>query len=299
MINDLFINIKEPSALLQLSMAKQNDVIVGLQQFLWVGVYMKTFMYICIIMSKDEDLLKNLRQMIEEQGIESFHLLEDLVPIEEQMEFFRESDKQRRLDDTFDTDEEIVILFSSNQPLTRKKKSLLKLSSIPDVKAYRAIETYHSSPLEPELLNWSSMALVGSRIILSSNLSGQQQVYISSGLGGQGKKLRFFGLFNSATFEPFTELQREIIEREFKFQFSQQDIGIESFDIRENYFAILMLFPIEIDARISINLVLEEINKFGGFLDTKFLFTNVRILNDIEVGQFLEKKKNMDSRSAD
>ncbi|HBK30019.1 MAG TPA: hypothetical protein DDZ78_00130, partial [Porphyromonadaceae bacterium] len=84
--------------------------------------------------------------------------------------------------------------------------------------AYRSIETYHSSPLEPELQNWSSMALVSSRIVLNSDLSGQQQIYISSGLGGQDKKLRFFALFAAKDRLPFTALQREIIEREFRFQ---------------------------------------------------------------------------------
>lgn len=247
-------------------------------------------LYLCDTMSNEEDLLRNLRQMIEEQGIDSFHLLEDLVPIEEQMEFFRESDKLRRSDLSFDTDEEIVVLFSPNQPIVRKKKSLIRLSSIPDVRAYRAIETYHSSPLEPDLLNWSSMALVGSRIILSSNLSGQQQVYISSGLGGHGKKLRFFGVFTSSDLEPFSDLQREIIEREFRFQFSQAGIDIESFEINNNYFSIRMLFPIEVDAKSSIVSIIEEVNQFGGFLDTKYLFTNVKLLNDEEIQKFIEAK---------
>ncbi len=241
-------------------------------------------------MSQEEDILKNLRQIIKEQGIDSFHLLEDLVPIEDQMDYFRHYDKVRVENASFDRDEEIVILFSSNQPLERKKKSLLRLASIPDVRAYRAIETYHSSPAEPELTNWSSMSLLGSRILLSSNLSGQQQIYISSGLGGADKRLRFFGLFATKNRAELTELQREIVEREFIFYFEKAGISIEKFEIKDNYFTILMLFPIDSDARRVISEALEEINKYGDFLNSKYLFTNVRILSDEQIEKMLAKE---------
>lgn len=241
-------------------------------------------------MSQQDDLLKNLRQTLSEQGIESFHVLEDLVPIEEQMEYFRYFDKLRRENTPFVRDEEIAILFSSEEPVERKKRSLSRLASIPDVGAYRAIETYHSSPLEPELFNWSSMSLVGSRIILSSDLSGQQQIYVSSGLGGHEKKLRFFGLFTTNNRQIFTDLQKEIVDREFRFQLQQADVEIEKFEIKENYFTLLMLFPIDSDVRTSINAAVNEINQYGNFLDPKFLFTNVKILSESEIEKLLEKK---------
>ena len=241
-------------------------------------------------MSQQDDLLKNLRQTLSEQGIESFHVLEDLVPIEEQMEYFRYFDRLRRENSPFVRDEEIALLFSPDATVERKKKSLSRLASIPDVGAYRAIETYHSSPLEPELFNWSSMSLVGSRIILSSDLSGQQQIYVSSGLGGHEKKLRFFGLFTTNDRQPLTDLQKEIVEREFHFQLQQADVEIEKFEIKDNYFTLLMLFPIDSDVRTSINEAVNEINQYGNFLDPKFLFTNVKILTESEIDKLLEKK---------
>lgn len=241
-------------------------------------------------MSQQDDLLKNLRQMLSEQGIESFHVLEDLVPIEEQMEYFRYFDQLRRESSPFVRDEEIGILFSADEPIERKKKSLLRLASIPDVGAYRAIETYHSSPLEPELFNWSSMSLVGSRIILSSDLSGQQQIYVSSGLGGHEKKLRFFGLFTTNNRQPLTDLQKEIVDREFRFQLQQAGVEIERFEMKDNYFTLLMLFPIDSDVRLSINDAINEINQYGNFLDPKFLFTNVKILSESEIDKLLKKR---------
>ena len=241
-------------------------------------------------MSQQDDLLKNLRQTLSEQGIESFHVLEDLVPIEEQMEYFRYFDRLRRENSPFVRDEEIALLFSPDASVERKKKSLSRLASIPDVGAYRAIETYHSSPLEKELFNWSSMSLVGSRIILSSDLSGRQQIYVSSGLGGYERKLRFFALFTSNDRQVFTDLQKEIVDREFRFQLKKAEVEIEKFEIKDNYFTLLMLFPIDTDVRTSINEAVNEINQYGNFLDPKFLFTNVKILDESEIEKLLEKK---------
>lgn len=184
----------------------------------------------------------------------------------------------------------LSILFSPDASVERKKRSLSLLASIPDVTAYRAIETYHSSPLEPELKNWSAMALVSSRIVLNSNLSGKQQVYISSGLGGHDKKLRFFALFTTQNRENFTDLQKNIIESEFRFQLEQADVDIEKFEIEDNYFTILMLVPFDVNIKSILQAAIDECNQYGNFLDTKFLFTNVKILGEEEITNLLKKK---------
>lgn len=244
-------------------------------------------------MNEWNNILDKLRATLNSQGIDSFHILEELVPIEEQMEYFRYFEHLRTANEPFVRDEEIAILFSPDATINQKKRSLTLLASIPDVGAYRAIETYQSSPAEPELKNWSSIALVGSRIVLNSDLSGKQQVYISSGLGGHNQKLRFFSLFTTQLRENFTDLQKEIAEREFKFQLEKAEVEIEEFKIEENYFSILMLFPFETDVRTILNAAIQECNKYGDFLDNKFLFTNVKVLSDEEIQRLLQRKQLM------
>ena len=240
------------------------------------------------------NILNNLRANINKQGIDSFHVLEDLVPIEEQMEFFKYFDELKTKNTRFVRDTEIEMLFSPDVSIERKKECLTVLSSIPDVKAYRAIETYQSSPLEPELKNWSSIALLGSRIGLDSELSGKRQIYISSGLGGHDKKLRFFTLFITSSLENFTELQKQIVEREFRFQLEGVDVDIEAFEIENNYFTILFLFPFKTDVRAVLQSAIEECNKYGNFLDEKFLFTNVKVFSDEEIQKLLDNDLKMD-----
>lgn len=225
-----------------------------------------------------------------DEGIDSFHVLEELVPIEEQMEYFRYFENLYQQNDKFDRDEEVAVLFSPEETIDRKKRSLALLASTPDVGAYRAIETYHSSPLEPELKNWSAIALLGSKILLNSDLSGQNQIYISSGLGGHEHKLRFFSVFATASRENFTELQKEIVEREFRFQLEKDEVEFEKFEIFDNYFTIQMLLPFDADIRSSLAAVIEECNQYGNFLDEKFIFTNVKILSEEEIRKLLKNK---------
>ena len=245
-------------------------------------------------MKEWNDILDRLKNTLNNQGVESFHILEDLVPIEEQMEYFKYYEKLKAANERFARDEEVAILFSSDASIERKKKSLTLLSSIPDVGAYRSIETYQSSPLEPELKNWASIALIGSRIVLNSDLSGKKQVYISSGLGGHENKLRFFSLFTGPTGEDFTDLQKQIIEREFKFQLENADVEIETFEIEKNYFSILLLFSFEVDVRTVLSAAVDECNKYGSFLDSKFIFTNTKMLSDTEIQELLMKKKDVE-----
>lgn len=241
-------------------------------------------------MNDREDILSKIRQTMNDEGIDSFHVLEELVPIEEQMEYFKYFENLHQQNEKFDRDEEVAVLFSPNETIDRKKRSLALLASTPDVGAYRAIETYHSSPLEPELKNWSAIALLGSKILLNSDLSGQNQIYISSGLGGHEHKLRFFSVFATASRENFTELQREIVEREFRFQLEKDDVEFEKFEFFDNYFTIQMLLPFDADIRDSVTAVIEECNQYGNFLDEKFVFTNVKILSEQEIRKLLERK---------
>lgn len=241
-------------------------------------------------MSEHDDLLERLRQTLNQQEIDSFHILEDLVPLDIQMDYFKYFDNLRKEKPSFDKDEEVSILFSPGVDIERKKKSLTLLASIPDVGAYRTIETYHSSPADKELAHWSSMALVSSRIILTSDLSGQQQIYVSSGLGGQDRKLRFFSLFTTSNRQEFTDLQKEMIEREFTFHLNSIDVIIEQIDIKSNYFTLLILFPFDEDIKSRLNSAVKECNQYGNFLDARFLFTNVKILNEKEIETLLGKK---------
>ena len=84
-------------------------------------------------------ILDKLRETINNQGLDSFHILEDLVPLDVQMDYFKYFDNLRKEKPRFNRDEEIAILFSPEEDIERKKKSLTLLASIPDFGAYTTI----------------------------------------------------------------------------------------------------------------------------------------------------------------
>jgi hypothetical protein len=67
-------------------------------------------------------------------------------------------------------------------------------------------------------------------------------------------------------------------------------VVIEKFVTKENYFTIQLLFTFDKDAKSILDAAVHECNQYGNFLDTKYLFTNVKVLNDREIESLLAKR---------
>ena len=105
-----------------------------------------------------------------------------------------------------------------------ERKSILKnLASIDSIDAFRAIEKYNQSPL-PELKEWTILSLQQSRMIIQSSLLDEQQVFISTGLGGKKDKLRYFLIFPyHHPIESLHEYQISALKNELEFNISKND----------------------------------------------------------------------------
>jgi hypothetical protein len=51
-----------------------------------------------------------------------------------------------------------------------------------------------------------------------------------------------------------------------------------------------MLVPFDVNIKSILQAAINECNQYGNFLDTKFLFTNVKILSEEEIANLLKKK---------
>jgi hypothetical protein len=223
-----------------------------------------------------------------------FHILEQRIPVETQMEYFRYSDRLRKmalLPDKMDYDRLLVDLhspFSSNE---EKKHTLSMLAISKLVKAYRLLEQYVQDA-EPEIVDWACMALVESRIALESELSDEKQIYISTGLGGRGNKLRFFVLLSAAEGQTFLDYQKQIIEKEFAFTFPRYDCELERLTIKERHVESVFLAPIRMNIKTLIDNIMNECNQYGGFLAKIYTVTNVKELNEEEIANILKENGN-------
>lgn len=212
------------------------------------------------------------------------------------MEYFKYSEqvrKERAKPDLNDMDYTAFRESLSNPESTTdyKKYILSMLATSREVKAYRMLEDYVQHPDE-DVSNWAYMALMESRISLESELSDEKQIYISTGLGGKGEKLRFYVLMLSRDRKPFLEYQRKVIEREFAYFLPKADCEIERLTIGEQYVELVFLIPVRADIKLTLDKVINECNQYGDFLSDIFTITNVKELTEQEVTDIINKNGN-------
>ncbi len=248
-------------------------------------------------MKEFEKMLNQLRDSSGELKA-NMHLLNEIVPVEEQMKYFEYSKYVQSNKENTGLDRNYLIakLFTPEVGVEDRRYYLSALAGIVDVAAYRAIETYHSSPLEPELANWSAMALTESKILLDADLSGEKQFFVSTGLGGKQGKLRYFSVIASADRSDFNDFQKETLLRELQFAFKTHNIVVETIEPKTNYIKMFLLCGLNQDGHICIENTIKECNEMGHFVDDQFLLTNVKEIEDSEIEELL-KKKNSDSEN--
>ncbi|WP_320981125.1 hypothetical protein [Parabacteroides goldsteinii] len=246
-------------------------------------------------MKEEGDVFKKFRDSFSKMD-GHFHILEQRVPVELQMEYFKYSEqvrKERAKPDLNDMDYTAFRESLSNPESTTdyKKYILSMLATSREVKAYRMLEDYVQHPDE-DVSNWAYMALMESRISLESELSDEKQIYISTGLGGKGEKLRFYVLMLSRDRKPFQEYQRKVIEREFAYFLPKADCEIERLTIGEQYVELVFLIPVRADIKLTLDKVINECNQYGDFLSDIFTITNVKELTEQEVTDIINKNGN-------
>ena len=243
-------------------------------------------------MKEDKDIFKKFRDSF--SRIDGhFHILEQRVPVERQMEYFKYSEKIRKDKDKPDISNMDFSIFENSlddpESSTEHKRYVLSmLATSRKVKAYRILEEYAQAP-DPDVADWAYMALMESRIALESELSDEKQVYISTGLGGKGEKLRFYVLILANELKPFQDYQRTVIEREFPYSLGKADCEIERLTINENYLELVFLIPVRTDIKLTLDLVIGECNQYGNFLSDVFTITNVKELSAEEVDEIIKK----------
>lgn len=230
------------------------------------------------------DIYKSYVNLFENVMDDSFHVVENRVPIKHQLEYFKASGEMK--DDMIEVDDADIDLYeaklnSPETPIEEKKHILLVLGVSKNIRGYRLLENYQKHPDE-ELKHWSFMAMMESRVALESEFTGEKQIYVSTGMGGKGNKLRFYGLFMSEDYTPLLDYQQDIIIKEFNYMLPKYNCEVESINIKGNYFDMVFLMPMRTNIRETLNRVVEECNQYGNFLSDLFIVTNLKEINPSE-----------------
>lgn len=239
-------------------------------------------------MKDSENLYDKIRELIgKEPG--NLNIMEDYIDVDLQAEYFEYSKKVAgQFDESWAIDQ-IDMLFDPDYPNDAKKQLLARLATTSDVKAYRAIESYASEP-DQGMREWGQLALQESRMHLESHLLEENQVFISTGLGGRDNKLRYFVILISRGRKMLNDFQIEIVGKEFPYALKKYDGEVEEFETSGYLAAFMLLLPIQHAVKDVFSEGITECNQYGDFLRENCIVTNVKKLSFREVEDFIEKR---------
>ncbi len=238
-------------------------------------------------MKSKENIYDTIRDLFGDLN-NNFNILQDQIDVDLQTEYFEYSKNHNLNINPEDVIRNKEDIFRNHISIEDKKCMLVKLASIDSVEAFRTIERYLKEPNQ-SLRDWAKLAFQESKLLLESKLLDENQVLISTGLGGKGLKLRYFTVLLSDTGEILNRLQKKIIISELHYLFKKHSAEVEKISFREDICTILSVIPINMSVQDIFDRLVKECNQFGGFLNKYYLITNLKILTINEIREFIDE----------
>ena len=239
-------------------------------------------------MEEHENLYEKIREILGGSP-GKMRILEQQIDMDLQMEYYECSRKMREEMDEEQALKQARYLDEPGYSLLVKKEILAGLAAAGGVRTYRVIEAYMERVAD-DLKQWTMLALNENRMNLESRLLDESQVFISTGLGGNEEKLRYFVVLISKGELPLGEHQKKIISNEFDFILKKYDADIEEVNYSDYLATLLLLIPMEHSLKMVFHEAIDECNKYGDFLKEDFIVTNVKTLSFEEIKEHLNKE---------
>ncbi len=236
-------------------------------------------------LASEENIYKKIQELFADfKG--NLSILEEQIDFDVQSEYFNYTKNLKKEFDPEDVIRNKEDIFRQHLPEEDKKCMLVQLASIASVEAFRTIEKFASNP-DHNLQDWAKLALKESRLLLESKILDENQVLISTGLGGKGFKLRYSVAFIAKNNQSLSDLQKRIIRDELYFATKRCNGEIEEIRLFRNIAIIILLVPINVSVQNLFDNIIFEINQIGHFLYHNYLITNVKILTLDEIREFI------------
>lgn len=248
-------------------------------------------------MEKEENIFDKIQELLGDLN-GNFNVLEEQVNIETQLEYFELSTDLKKTSISDEIFKKKDNLFSAELPIEEKKMLLVHLASMDKVEAYRVIEQYQLSP-DPELKDWAIMAFQESKMLMESSFLDRNQVFISTGLGGKGSKLRYFVVFVAKDKLIMEDYQKKIIKSEIEFAGKKKGSILEDINYNGWLTTCKVLIPIQVQFNQLFEEIIDAVNQFGDFLDKNYIITNVKELSLQEIKEVLNNTKIKDHSDDD
>jgi hypothetical protein len=246
---------------------------------------------------ENENIYDKIREILGDTPV-NFNILEEKIDIDLQMKYFEFSKnikKDLNQEEIMENKEDI---FNMALPEKIRMTRFNELASIEIVEAYRTIERYLRSPLS-SLRQWAILALQESRMLLESRLLDENQVFISTGLGGKGTKLRYFVVLLLKPGKEFSELNKKVVRNELEIILNKNKGEIEQLSFTGKYATLMVIIPLHVPIQQIFRELVKECNLYGNFLKPNFIVTNVKELSQGEIDEFLRSKRKTGQENPD
>lgn len=216
----------------------------------------------------------------------NYNILEEQIDIDLQTEYFEYSKNYSGAKSEQEILETRNNIFEKDIDEEEKKNLFIELASLESIIAYRTIEKYLKKPETNFMKDWATLAFQESRMLIESKLLDENQIFISTGLGGKNGKLRYFIVFLSKK-KTFSKLEKKVIKDELLFRFKKNNSELEELNFSKKYTSILAVVPLNVSVKKLFEDIIDECNQFGDFINKDFIITNVRKLSFEEVESHL------------
>ncbi|MCB8995224.1 MAG: hypothetical protein H6538_06435 [Bacteroidales bacterium] len=218
------------------------------------------------------------------------NIMEEMIDLDLQLEYFEDSKRLRSTSDISEIPADTDKLFEDEISDDEKKLLLLKIASVEKAESYRIIEKFLKN--DPgELRDWGRLALQENRMLLESKLLDENHVFISTGLGGKGDRLRYFIVIFGKQISSFSDLHKKIIRNEFEISSKKFNAEIEDLKFSESIAAMYAMVPLNVTIKQIFTEAISECNLYGDFLIPEFIITNVKALSFDEIREYIKSKR--------
>jgi len=221
----------------------------------------------------------------------NFSLMEEPVDMVTQMYYFEMSGMMRGA-----VEEENMLarkeeLFDPAVSVEEKQLLMVQMACVTNPEIYRALEKYAKNP-DADLKEWSKLALQENKLLLESHLLDSRQIFISTGLGGKGHKLRYFVVLINKKGDDLKPFEQKVVQDEMSYTLQRYDSELENLNFMRQFTTMRVVVPISSDLTKLFREGIDECNQFGDFLMPEFIVTNMKEMSEQEIQEALSLEPN-------
>ncbi len=169
------------------------------------------------------------------------------------------------------------------------KRQLVRLSADASVSALRFIQQLAANPDLPKFQKeWLYAAEMQVQMRIENSLMDEPVGFIATGLGGLGKKIRYYFAVACPRAEHINSGKARLIQQDYAELARHYDIEIEQSENQEEYILFRVLVPFD---RLVTDFVAEGIEQSDLLLDSEFWVTNVLHPQAADLQDWLQSKK--------